>query len=239
MRISTAMTIALTSRFAIAMIALNIASPCPALARDRSTACGTTAKRHWPSLTRPPIVTAGRSLDGIMIGETRAKVWSALQRRPDKIYKLPHGRTEDDWITAQPTADGDTESVTISAIYEQGAVVQVNCAKSSAGDDPFKIGPFAALLAADRHLRKSCYSVTTNDQDGYIEFYYDDATAGIAYAKGVQDDFILTYCPDTVIVHAPGKDLMVGTPDATVEVERGSAARAYKSQAEADKADKS
>lgn len=195
----------------------------------------------WPIPKKMPAYVPGKSLDKVTIGQSREALLTAVGRKPNESHQFKDGLTEDDWITSYRDRSGMFDSrVTMTALYRQDKVTQ---AEFSASDGGPKLPSFNKLISQNNRLKKVCYGVDDYDDKGQpaggnLQFYYDDVQQGIAYGIGLQDDFILTSSPDSVVVHGPNVPVVLEVASANVKVETGKEAAVYRTQAEADKADK-
>src|SRR3569833_38494 len=199
----------------------------------------------WPPYGPMPKIVAGRSIGVVYLGESRKDVWHLAGRKPDESAVLLDGHRREMWCTsyhAVKSEDGswidDWTSTTI--IYHKSSVIQI---EYTAKDDLHALPTYGGLLASDHHLRKRVYTFNPlhpNTIDPpykyeYVQFYLDDQRRGIAYGGGFQDYFLLTYHPQSVVVHRPGIAIDVHQPDATVHIETGRDARMFRNEADADK----
>ena len=185
-------------------------------------------------------IIPGHALGKIRIGETRQDVLASFPRGPENNYDLKHGLSEDEWITPIPSKYG-SDSTYLSIWYKHGRVVQIEYSNKS--ESHLGLPSFSRLIANNKNLKKACYSMGCYTGDGepaggYIQFYFDDIKAGIAYGAGVQDSFILTTTPDTITIHAPGSPVIPYRGLTNVSVVTGVGAATYRSWADAERADK-
>ena len=196
----------------------------------------------WPAARRMPSIVPGRSIGAVYLGESRRAVWRLAGRKPDESVILLDGRRREVWGSIyheRKEEDGTwlDAGTSITVIYEKSRVIQI---RYFCDDDAYQPGTFLSLLAADRHLRKYCCiydplhpeTIDPPYKYEYVQFYYDDLSRGIAYGTGVQDDFLLTYHPDAVIVHGRGVALDLQMPDATLHSAPRAEARVFRNEAD-------
>ncbi len=211
-------------------------SPPPALPLSQLPA------NAWPVPKKIPTYTPGKSLDKILIGQLREALLATIGRKPDNSSQFKDGMSEDTWTTKYRDQSGmSDDNVSISVLFRQDKVVQAEISLS--GEGPRMLS-FNKLISQNKRLTKVCYGVTDLDDKGqpaggYDQFYYDDVHQGIAYGAGpLQDDFILTTSPNSLVIHSPNVPVTLEVVNATVSIDTGREATAYRTQDEADKADK-
>jgi hypothetical protein len=144
----------------------------------------------------------GKSLWGITLGSSREQAVAAVKSKLKKAgrqpsRKHPGGYVEDMWDI--PVNRDQTNSFEV--LSRNGKVVQLR-AWSTKHTGEARL-TFAQLI--QRYpLKKSAYSFVDPEGGGAAGFFYDDVRRGVCYAMGLQDVMLLTYRPDSIIVHHPG-----------------------------------
>jgi len=171
----------------------------------------------------------GRSLWGISLGSNRATAFAAAKER---FFNAKHqefkfrreGLIEDEWIMSTGSR--------FEVFSINGKIVQLRAWTSEErGQTNLS---FAQLIQRHR-LQKRVYGFDDPNGGGYIGFYYDDLKRGICFTASVQDNFILTSHPDGIIIHRLGVPPITIADGARGELVTGREARAYASQAEANR----
>jgi hypothetical protein len=141
----------------------------------------------------------------------------------------------DEWDTN--TSNGDL-AASIAVLLRDGVVVQV--AYNNESEHGLAVPSLGDLIASDSNLTKVCYEVDMIDDNGepgaggYCQLYYDDINGGLAWGLGAQDDFLLTYKPNGLVIHTPG--VAVIQPSTKTKRAIIKDMPVYQTQADADRA---
>jgi len=178
----------------------------------------------------------GRSLWGIPLGSRQRDAANSVRmhfKGLHKSYKESHARrhgiTDDTW----ETQIGDNLTL-FEVLSRNGKVVQLQEFHSAKQD---QLGLTFKQLIKRYSLQKHVYNFTDPNGGGYVGFYYDDRSRGICYSLGVQDSFLLTYGPDTTIVHPKGASVIPMAAGLWGAPVTGENARAYANAEEAERAE--
>lgn len=174
----------------------------------------------------------GKSLWGISLGSSRATAFAAVEKRLPKAKHQQYnirskGLIEDEWAMS----DGLNE-LNFNAFSVKGKIVELRAVTSSKRGQTDLT--FAQLIQR-HHLQKYVYGFEDPEGGGHVDFYYDDLKRGICFTLGVQDDFLLTYHPDGIIVHRSGVPPIFIESGVRGERMTGRDARAFANQAEANR----
>ena len=178
--------------------------------------------------------TPGKSLWGIALGSSRKSAVAAAQKRivgsggkrqPPRVYR--NGFVEDDCDYTLPHSD---TQFTFEILSQHGKVVQL---RRWTSDERGQTNLTFAQLIQRNHLQKRVYEFDDPGGGGDVGFYYDNIHRGICYTLGTQDDFLLTYHPDAVIVHQPGVPAFALENGVRGKTVTGQNARAFANEAEA------
>lgn len=179
-------------------------------------------------------VAPGKSLWGITLGSSRDNAVTTAQKRfadlggkrhPPYIYK--NGYVGDQWTLKMPSGETLTD---LEILSRHNRVVQLRTWTS--GERGQTNLSFARLLQR-HHLQKRVYGFDSPEGGGWDCFYYDDVKKGVCFSLGVQDNFLLTYRPDSIIVHPPGVPVVTVQSGIIGKVVTGRNARAYANLADA------
>jgi len=180
----------------------------------------------------------GRSQWGVALGTPRMRAvallqqrFSSLEPRASHTTSRARGLTEDVWaIPVGNPSDQLHDSKALEILSRAGKVVQIR-AWSSASPDGGAL-TFAQLVRRHR-LKERAYGFDDPGGGGYVGFYYDDIKRGVCFCLSVQDDFLLTYKPDAIIIHPPGVPAIPIEGGLHGKPESGTGARVYANAAEA------
>ncbi len=180
----------------------------------------------------------GKILWGIAVGSSRKSAVAAAQKRivglggkrqPPRVYR--NGFVEDDCDYTLPHSD---TQFTFEILSQHGKVVQL---RRWTSDERGQTNLTFAQLIQRNHLQKRVYEFDDPGGGGDVGFYYDNIHKGICYALGTQDDFLLTYHPDAIIVHQPGVPALAIENGERGKRVTGQNARAFADASEARRAD--
>ena len=178
----------------------------------------------------------GRSLWGISLGSRQRDAATSVRthlKGQNKKYKESHARrhgiTDDTW----EIQSGDNLSL-FEVLSRNGKVIQLQEFHSAKQD---QIGLTFNQLIKRYSLQKRVYTFTDPNGGGYVGFYYDDRNRGVCYSLGVQDSFLLTYSPNTTIVHPKGAAVIPMAAGLWGSPVTGENARAYANAEEAQRAE--
>ncbi len=203
--------------------------------------CVTTIFAAAPTLAIDA-ASPGKSQWGVALGMPQAKAVSMLKARfqpltPQAIHSESRtkGLIEDVWtIPVGPGSKVSDDHETLDLLSRSGKVIQV---RSWTSLDKGKTNLTFAELIRRHHLQKKAYGFDDPNGGGYVGFYYDDVKNGVCFCLGVQDNFLLTFRPDAIIVHPPGvsaiplEDGIYGKPV------NGRESRVYRNEAESRRAE--
>lgn len=177
----------------------------------------------------------GKSLWQVSLGSSRHSARDLANKRLALLgrYKFhttaTHGMVDDHW----EISNGGT-TITYDVVSIHGRVVQL---RTWTSEEAGQTNLSFAQLIKGHHLRKSVYGFDAPGGGGWNTFYYDDVQKGIAFSLGVQDDFLLTFHPDAVIIHYAGKPIIPIEDDVFGKPVTGLDATAYANVEEARKAE--
>lgn len=172
-------------------------------------------------------VIPGKSLLGISLGIPRQQAVSILNNRlKDFQTAKVHGFIDDSWN------DSKGHNV-LEMISKNGKVVQLSITRS---DHKEQTDQSFAQLNQKYHLSKSVCAFD-DEGSGWVGYFYDDKKLGICYSLGVQDDFLLTYKPESIIIHKPNSSVIPIMGGIYGKKRTGKDAAAYANESEARKAD--
>lgn len=175
----------------------------------------------------------GKSLWGIELGSKRTAVITGLNNRLGKDTRRKSDTDKSGLISDHWVIHIGDDILRFDVLSVKGKVVQLMADTSNEQGQTNLT--FAELIK--RHtLEKHVYGFE-RDGSGWVSFYYDDIKRGICFALGVQDVFLLTYHPSTLIVHRPGYTPFPIEGGIRGRPVTGWKARAYENQEEADKAE--
>ena len=170
----------------------------------------------------PGLIVPGQSFGPLRLGSRRAELYSFLGK-PAHVYRLPGGLIEDVW-----EFEGDP-SRHFDIFYRSGVAVQIGATASGYATalGLSAASPFQRALLEYPGLTTTAYYIHDPDAEGAEEYFYDDARRGIAFSFSSQDDEASSegilgtnpeadVKPEDIIVHSPGRALLVPAGGATV-----------------------
>ena len=158
-------------------------------------------------------VAPGKSVGKVRLGSARAEVIKSMGK-PSKSTKWRTGPTQDTWLGPVPPNNQygfpSKERTFLHVIYQNGKVAQIEFnSPSFETQSGISIqSSLAQFRSKYKNLRVRAYGYDDPNGGGYIGYYYDDVTAGIAFEFGVQDSFDARTTPSSLRVHLPGKPVL-------------------------------
>lgn len=151
------------------------------------------------------LVVPGKSVGSLRLGDVRDAALNTLGK-PTRTQRLRSGLLKDSWLGPEPPSGSEETQIFLHVIYRARRVVQIEFNdpkyKTAGG---ISIGStLAEFRAQHKRPRVRAYVYDDGEGSGYVGYYYDAVTGGIAFSFGTQDNFDANTISEALRIHAPG-----------------------------------